>query len=66
MVCGTQPDPRYTRGRSTSRPRNNFNTSNSRGGNWTAPNQYQRQNGIAEPAGGEYDNTDWKGIAEHQ
>ena len=66
MVRGNQPDPRYTRGRSTSGQRGSCHSTNGPSGNWSAPTQYQRQIGFVEHDAGEPDNTDWKGIAEHQ
>ena len=66
MVRGNQTDPRYTRGRSTTGQRASCHSNNGRSGNWSVPTYYQRENGFAEHDGSESDNTDWKGIAEHQ
>ena len=75
MVRGNQPDPRFSRGRGRGGQRGGYNNSNGggpnrTGGNFFAPNQYQRQDGSdgAEYSTGvEYtDNTDWKSIAEKQ
>ena len=66
MVRGNQPDPRYTRGRSTSGQRGSCHSTNGRSGDWSAPTQYNRQNGFAEDDPAECDNNDWKGIAEHE